>query len=812
MRDRLLILMTALLIVSGGPLFSQVDDPQEQAKRLVAKLKTTEITRLTGVTDQMVVLGEEAVPVLQDGLKDGSTTVRYGCARALIEMGEDDGAGVQVVVDIVRSGDDDTIRRLCCDLLADEGDPEAGVALSAILDQPMPGALKAAVARAVYRLDSNNRMKARETMQKLMESRMEENRVAGALALADIGQVDMARPVLEELRDEASPRGAIAALHLKVDQWKRLALQSVRESRDSGGTAVDPRLDLIQELMLMVKELHHSGDQHTREELIDAAAKGLMQSLDPHSTFLSASEVADWEFDLNPTYGGIGAYVNLDQDQRIFIVRPIYSGPAYQLDLRSGDKIIRVDGWDTAGSALNDITKRLKGPAGTKVTLDVYRKGWNKVRTFEVTRAMIRIPTVNYDLLPGKIGYAELTTFGSTTADELEDALNRMEAAGMKALVLDLRDNSGGYLRAAQEVAGKFLDGRQEICYWEGRNPRIAPRKRLYSLEPERVRRLPLIVLVNRYSASASEIVSGALQDHKRAKVVGIRTFGKGSVQRFFGLETRATEDFIDQARRNGYRDDGESFEDLNKNGRWDPEEPFDDRKQRNGRWDKGEPFSDKNGNGKWDEGESYEDANADGTYNGPEPYTDANKNGRYDAGPEVKLTIGRYYLPSGRNIHKERDKEGKVVAKGGVLPDEIIKQATFEGWKVEEWTRINETETLRDYAAKLTKEDAELVKKLAVSDDLDPASYPGFDELFAKLETPLPKQDIRRMLRRELRRQASDLRGKELTADFLEDKQLQRALWHALNMSNVKMTEVPEYGSVAKNLPQPTKEDADKK
>ena len=599
MRDRLLTLATALLLVSWSPLFAQEDDPAVQAKQLVAKLKTTEIARISRVTDQLVGLGEEAVPVLQGGLGDSGAIVRYGCARALIEMGEDDGAGIRAVVDIVRSGDDDSIRQICCDLLAEEGDPEAGSALSSILDKPMPGVLTAAVARAVYRLNSDKRMKARGVMQQLLESPREENRVAGALALADIGQVDMARSVLEELRGEASPRGTIAALHLKVDEWKRLALQTVRESRNDSDSKVDEKLDLIQELMVMVTELHHSGDQYTREKLIDAAAKGLVRSLDPHSTFLSASEAAEWAFGLNPTYGGIGAYVNLDQDKRIFIVRPIYSGPVYRQKLRSGDKIMRVDGWDTAGSALNDIIKRLRGPAGTKVTLDVYRRGWNGIKTYEMAREMIRIPTVNYDLLPGKVGYAELTTFGSTTADELEDAMNRMEAAGMKALILDLRNNSGGYLRAAQEVAGKFLDGRQEICYWEGRNTRIAPKKRLFSRQPDRVRRLPLVVLVNKYSASESEIVSGALQDHKRAKVIGVRTFGKGSVQRFFDLDTRAAEPFIDQARGNGYWDEGESFEDLDQNDRWDPDEPLDDRKRQNNRWDPGEPFTDKDGNGR---------------------------------------------------------------------------------------------------------------------------------------------------------------------------------------------------------------------
>lgn len=803
--------MICLFVLSCDPAFGQ-DDPEKKAETLIAKLKTTPIERITGVTDQLVMLGEEIVEVLQRGLKDGDTTVRYGCARALIEMAEDDGAGVQAIVDIVRDGKDDKLRGLCCDLLVDEGATDAGSALTALLDKPMTGTLRSRIARAVYYLDRDNRIKARATMQSLMESRLEENKVAGALALADIGQVDVARNILEDLAGEPTMRGRVAALHLKVDEWKRLALQTVRENRDKeSGSQVDPRLDLIQELMLMVKQLHHEGDQYTRDELIDAAARGLIQSLDPHSTFLSADEVANWEFDLNPTYGGIGAYVNLDHERRIFIVRPIYSGPAYQHDLRSGDRIIRVDGWDTMGSPLNDITKRLKGPAGTKVRIDVYRKGWNKVRTFEITRAQIRIPTVNYDLLPGKVGYAELTTFGAETADELEAALKELESRGMKSLILDLRDNSGGYLRAAQAVAGKFLEGKQAVCYWQGRNTRIAPKKTLFPLDPKRVRKLPMVVLINGYSASASEIVSGALQDHDRAVLVGERSFGKGSVQRFFTLDSRQSEAFTDQPRANGYWEKGEPIEDLNQNGRWDPGEPFSDRKVRNGRWDKGEPFTDANRNGRWDDDEKFEDANRNGRYDGPEPYDDANRNGKYDAGPEVKLTIGRYYLPSGRSIHTERDKEGKVTRKGGVLPNEIIKQDSFEGWKVEEWTRIQEGELIVEYGKKLTAENPDLVRKLAVSDGLDCNSYPGFDELFAKLQTPLSKDDVRQMLRIQMRRLASDMRGKAYTADFLQDRQLQRAIYHALKKTEKNLSDFSEYTAIAKNLPTPVKEEDEK-
>src|SRR5262249_29790569 len=167
---------------------------------------------------------------------------------------------------------------------------------------------------------------------------------------------------------------------------------------------------------------------------------------------------------------------------------PIYSGPASRAGLQRGDLGMKVDGWDTAERALLETTSRLKGPAGTTTKVTIFRKGWKQTRDFDIVREKIEIPTVNGDLLPGEIGYVEIDTFGGTTSEELETTLSDLEKRGAKAFVIDLRWNSGGYLKAAQEIAGKFLDGTKEICYWEGRNKRMAPRKSLKTLEPEHVR------------------------------------------------------------------------------------------------------------------------------------------------------------------------------------------------------------------------------------------------------------------------------------------------------------------------------------
>lgn len=779
-----------------------LEGPEAQVTKILGELGRAAPGDAWKHSNDLVKLGEEAVPALRKGLKDGNEVVRFAAARAVLILTDSDPEAVKALVDLVRSGATLDIRVQAVDLLGSQEVEEAAKDLTALLPDPLPGVLKARLARAVYAVSLDWREMSRNVLRGLLVSKERDNRYAAALALAEIQQVDLARPILMEMRQEPGDRGRLAAMHLVVDEWKQIAVNS--RNVEGSPAAKEKERSLLDEITMLVKELHQDGDKWTSEELLEGAARGLLESLDPHSTFLANDELEDWEFDLNPTYGGIGAYVNLDENNQIFIVRPIYSGPAYKLNLRTGDKIIKVDGWETHGHPLHEITKRMKGPAGTRVALTVFRRGWNKTRDFDILRGQIRIPTVNWDMLPGGIGYAQLTTFGGSTAAELELALEDLTARGMKSLILDLRANSGGYLRAAQDVAGKFLDGKQEVCYWEGRNTRVAPRRHLFSTEPEKVRRQPMVVLINRWSASASEIVSGALQDHKRALVVGERSFGKGSVQRFFQLGTRPSEPFTDEARTNGIWDEGEPFEDRNKNRMCDEDEPFTDLPQRNEVWDKGENFTDINSNGKRENDEPFVDQNRNGRYDGPETYTDANKNEKYDRGPEVKLTIARYYLPSGRSIHTERSKDGKILNKGGVLPDELIPVKPWEGWKEEEFTRIFETKAVENYVDELAAKDAEKVKTLAQADGNDPNAYPGFDELFTKLATPLPKNDVRRMIRAEMRRHASDLRGKEWVADLQEDPQLQRAIYKVLERAGSKLEEVPEYSFLAGRIPQP--------
>lgn len=775
---------------------AQVPAPDTAANLVLAMSKTTsgECWRLS---NRLLDLGEAARPAMKAALTRKEALVRFGAARALWLLDKDNDAA-RTLGDVLKEEGSSETGLLAADFMAEES-MESGAAEIAAQLTRAKGAAKARLARDLHGASRQYRAVARKTLHEMLKGGDLATTEAAALSLADIGDVDAARSVLEGLRDDPGPRGELARLHLAVDQMRDLLSRGAGNTGPQSGEA-----GLLEEVKSMIRQLHQDGDTWTERELTEAAAAGLVAALDPHSSYMRVEEVEEWEFDLNPTYGGIGAYVNLDDDKRIFIVRPIYSGPAYRHDLKSGDKILKVDGWDTFGHELQEITSRLKGPSGSDILLQVHRRGWTKPREFTMKRAQIRIPTVNAELLPGEIGYLQVTTFGATTTTEVESALRDLEKAGMKALIIDLRFNTGGYLKAAQDIAGKFLSGKQAVCYWEGRNKDLAPRRYLYTTEHDHVRDVPLVVLVNRYSASASEIVSGALQDHKRATLVGERSFGKGSVQRPFPLRSLPAERFQDAPRKNGWYDEGETYTDLNGNAAWDVGETFTDAAAPNDSYDKPEPFTDANGNGTFDAGESFVDQNADGTWTEGERFEDLNQNKKYDRGPEVKLTIARYFLPSGRSIHTERDRKGKVLKKGGVLPDELIAQRPYEGWKEEEFTRIVETRKLEDYVNGLAKENRDLVIRLAEGDGLETTRYPGFENLHKELETPLKPDDLRRLLRAQMRRAASDLRGREYVADILEDRQLQRAIHDALGKSGRKVEDVDAYAFLKGRVPEP--------
>lgn len=266
--------------------------------------------------------------------------------------------------------------------------------------------------------------------------------------------------------------------------------------------------------------------------LMRGAIRGMLGALgDDHTSYMDPQEYKDANASLAGNYEGIGAYVDTTGDY-LTIISPIKGSPAEAAGLRAGDKIIAIDGEDMTGINPELVRKRVLGPAGTTITLTILRDGEEKPFDVAITRAKIVVASVEYEM-KGEIAYVKLNTFGETTARELKDALRELMAQKPKGLILDLRNNGGGYLRTAVEVLSQFLKQGEVALYEQYGDGR---RDTFKTLGGGLATDLPMVVLINEGSASASEIVAGALQDYGRATLVGVKSYGKGSVQNWIPL------------------------------------------------------------------------------------------------------------------------------------------------------------------------------------------------------------------------------------------------------------------------------------
>lgn len=269
------------------------------------------------------------------------------------------------------------------------------------------------------------------------------------------------------------------------------------------------------------------------EKLIYGAIKGMVQNLDPHSSFMTKEEYDELMTETKGTFSGIGIEITV-KDKILTVVSPIEGTPAYEAGLKAGDKIIMVEGQSTQDMSLIEAVKKIRGPEGTKVNLTIAREGEDKPLEFSITRGMIPLKSVrSYSLEPG-IGYIRISNFQSNTAEDLSAALSELEKDGrLKGLAIDLRNNPGGLLSQAIDVSEFFLDS-GIIVSTKGRED--SHNIQATAHKDNKQRNYPIIVLVNGGSASAAEIVAGALQDNKKAIILGTRTFGKGSVQSILPL------------------------------------------------------------------------------------------------------------------------------------------------------------------------------------------------------------------------------------------------------------------------------------
>jgi carboxyl-terminal processing protease len=267
-------------------------------------------------------------------------------------------------------------------------------------------------------------------------------------------------------------------------------------------------------------------DDVDTEDLIHKAIQGMVQSLDPHSQLLPPEAFEELQIDTKGKFTGIGIRITM-QEGFVTVISPIEGTPAYKAGIQARDKIVKVDGEETKD--LRDAVKKMRGPKGTKVTVTIIREGTPDPIDFELTRDVIPIRSVRSFLLSPNYGYIRISNFRDETSEDVEKALDKLEAEGdLKGLILDLRDNPGGLLNQSIQVSDLFIDN-GKILSIKGREKKNT---KVFNAKPNTSKRkYPMVVLINGGSASASEIVAGALQDHDRALILGTSSFGKGSVQ-----------------------------------------------------------------------------------------------------------------------------------------------------------------------------------------------------------------------------------------------------------------------------------------
>lgn len=787
-----LVAVMALAAVVALPLHAQEgSNPAEAVTNLVNRMNQSQGQAVWDLALEAQELGPSAAFELGRAVEQARGVTKVALAKALLVMEGADaqhGQAIQALRDVITAEGDRQLRIYAAQLLGKHGRRSDVRPLERHLDSITDSIVKVHVLK-VLRLRGRSR-EAESALRELLESDDFGVRSEAALALAEIGNLAVARETLTKLKDEPTDRGRRAAAILEIEdllgqvekygaledsneilQQRNATIKSLegeverlKEAVRSGvaggeGTSVEGG-ELFQELFDLIRSGYVDEKKTNMKDLIDHAASGIADSLDPFSSYMNQETLERFDQDLQQQYGGIGAVVQIDRKTGyLTITRPIYGNPADQAGLRTLDKIIEVEGQPTKGKTVTDLVKVLKGSPGTPVNMKVMPfLGPQEEKMVQVTRQQIMLRSVRYDMLPGDIGYVQLAQFGAFATQEVEMALSALEQQGMRGLIFDLRGNPGGLLSAAVEIADKFLDDDQLVVYSEGRGPRygvrqddggpaVQHRRKMQPKHPD----YPLVVLVDENAASASEIVSGALQAHKRAELVGQQTFGKGSVQNIFKLDSM-------------------------------------------------------------------------------------------DGKAALRMTIAYYYLPDGRCIHRERDVEGwrfatqmraeierwrrdgelsdqqaddllkqYQPAPGGVHPDYLVEQPVFPMEKQRAFAQIFDQYLLENYVQRLWLAHKDAFHKLALTDDFQTAGYPEFDKLWATVQEKLDEEgraaidqnDVRMLLRSTIRRFTQDDVSRELTSDYQEDRQLQAAIMIMAQRTDQDLAKLPELSFIKQRFPE---------
>jgi len=301
----------------------------------------------------------------------------------------------------------------------------------------------------------------------------------------------------------------------------------------------EPTFDLLQEGIDVINQKYVDSGKVSKKDLIYGAMHGILGSLDdPYSVFMPPEDAKTFKDDVNGKFEGIGAEIGM-RDDALTVISPLKGSPAEKAGLKAGDKILYVDETETKNLSLDEAVKIIRGPKGTKVVLTVQREGVDDDFKISIIRDTIRIPNTAWEIKDGKIAYISLYHFTETASDDFAAAANKIIGSDAEKIVLDLRNNPGGFLEVAVDIAGWFLDDGLKVVTEDHGGK--GDNKVYTSHGNAALKDYPLVVLVNKGSASASEILAGVLRDHRGVKLVGEKTFGKGSVQELANLSDRSS-------------------------------------------------------------------------------------------------------------------------------------------------------------------------------------------------------------------------------------------------------------------------------
>jgi len=566
-----LAILMVLLIGSWIPTNAAVPPPTDDAiDKIVDRYIGGPLAEVWQGAVRLERLGDDSIGGVQQLLTHENRSVRLMASKALLSLGEAEGVR-DVLIAIGENGDAPSVERSAAiSLMSDFRDKPTERSLRAIAESEAKGdsLLRVAVGKCLYQVTRDRKL-ARELLHPLLKVDDADARTGAAIALAQLGLFDGdVKNLLRSIELEPSAQGSLAKVLLERDRLLRslerqsdaepapesekiaeaekniLQLETLLLRKDQeierltarksrGSTTNHPLLD---EIMRRIRHFYVEPDLVDDEKLLIEAAKGMVGSLDPFSSFMDVTDTKEFYEGITGEYAGIGAQVQMDPNtETLKIIRPIYKGPAYRSGMISEDLVIEIDGLSTKGKPLDEIVKGLKGKPGTSVALKVFRRGWREARDFEITRETIQLDSVLYQMLPGKLGYVGLAQFGDTAVKEVIAALDDLENQGMRGLIFDLRSNPGGYLQSAVSLVDEFVDDTSMPIVSQKSGSGVFEDSEKFATKGMRDD-YPMMVLVNSSSASASEIVSGALQDFKRAKLIGVKTYGKGSVQRLLPM------------------------------------------------------------------------------------------------------------------------------------------------------------------------------------------------------------------------------------------------------------------------------------